>query len=157
MYSPAASTNLARRHLPYVSHTPHALLLRHGWTQYLDNFEWDHIATLTSRYEVSSTKLAKVFDDKFIRGLAKVAQTRVMWFATTEGGHDDQSRSHLHCALAGTSSLTIRRIESAWPLGFTRVTRYAGRPMLQYLVKSLDKNPDGWRSSRLLPSKAPST
>jgi hypothetical protein len=153
LYSPAASVNLTRRYHDLVLDTAETSALLSQWSQFLGNYEWDHVATLTSRFEVSSTKLAKVFEDRFIRGLARDAQQRITWFTTVEGGRDDLSRSHLHCVLAGTERLTNRRIESAWPLGFTRVARFAGTPMLQYLVKSLDENPDGWRMSRLLPNQ----
>jgi hypothetical protein len=124
--------------------------LRPAWNDFLGQVEWDHIATLTTRFEYQCAALDAEFQQRFIRRLAQLAQHRINWFSVLE--EHVSGYPHMHVLLVGTSDLTIKQLQGAWTAGFTRIkvlpraaaVRARYRAAIHYVTKRLVTNSDNF-------------
>lgn len=124
--------------------------LREGFVSFLSPYEWTHVITATSRFEVSVTALFGEFRRGFIRRLARMAQTRVPYFVAAESTHS--GRYHLHAVVGGISGLCLDQIQGAWGSGFSRIEAYdPDRGALPYLVKGISEHIDDFDLSARFP------
>lgn len=119
--------------------------LREGWVEFLNPYDWSHVGTLTTdRVELSRDAFARKFLNTYTRVLARLAQGRLGWFAVVEGDRHEDRRTHLHFAVSGTASLTIKQMQAAWSLGQTKILRFDdAKGGLAYLTKHLPDCTDG--------------
>lgn len=118
-------------------------------TDYLSGREWSHFVTLTTSRARSDESIVRAFTNRFIRALARHAQSPVAWFYAIERGRAFETNPHLHALLAGTEALTSSTISVAWPLGFTNVKLYdLARGAASYVTKSVLADMDSYDFSR---------
>jgi hypothetical protein len=118
-------------------------------TDYLSGREWSHFVTLTTSRARSDDSIVRVFTNRFIRPLARHAQSPVAWFYAIERDRAFETSPHLHALLAGTAALTTATISAAWPLGFTNVKLYdPTRGAASYVTKSVLADVDSYDFSR---------
>ena len=124
---------------------------RIAWAEFLQQFEWSHFATLTTRTPITADRLTGEFKQGFIRRLAWIAQRPIPWFCALEYGVE-RSAPHLHALIANTSSITTDELQRAWKLGNTRITIYdPGRAAAFYVSKQLLDSPDNFDLSTRRP------
>jgi hypothetical protein len=117
--------------------------LRDALRVWIGGFLWNHVATLTTKDPRSRAHLLRDFQRRFVRKLERAAQGYVAWFVVIE--ESAPRHWHLHVALAGTASLTIKMMQKAWRLGFTRITLLENPPAaIGYLVKELQRFPENF-------------
>ena len=127
--------------------TEQARRLRAGWQAHLEASEWSHLVTLTTRFAYSADSLLRLFRERFVRRLTRMAQRSVIHFVVAGRTHD--GREHLHALLMGTEGLSIRQLERAWPEGFTRIERFDPvKRGAAYVVKGLGDECDNYDVSR---------
>jgi hypothetical protein len=108
-----------------------------AWGHWLEQFEWDHMITLTFK-EVSTNENAELQVNRWIRRLQQRAQQNVNWFIAGERGVS--GLLHLHAWTGGTRKIGCCGVAHAWPCGRTHVVNYVPRRGGTYYVsKNLDK------------------
>lgn len=123
--------------------------------RFLSQFEWTHFVTLTTRFKQAENRVLRVFHQRFVRPLARIAQCRIPHFLVVEATPAN-GVPHIHALLGGTASLTTQRIESVWPEGFCDIKKYdPAKGAAYYVTKSLESNPDSWDLSRHRPAVRP--
>ena len=120
------------------------------WGLYLNTFQWDHVAHLTTRKPTTKANLLRLFLNAFVRRTAHAARRPVPYFYAIE--EHVSGAPHLHALLAGSKSLTIRGLERRWRFGFARVLVYdPARRASHYVSKSLLSGSAEYDVSRRLP------
>ena len=110
--------------------------IREAWARHLEQFEWTHFGTLTTRLPHSPTELRREFERGYVRRLARAAQGPVPWFYIVERG--TAGLAHVHALLANTGTLRLDQLRRAWLLGHTHVVAYdAARDAAFYLTKQM--------------------
>jgi hypothetical protein len=120
----------------------------YAWGQYLAQFDWSVVATLTSRPGTSRQQVVR----EFLRMIQCIGrQTAVRWVyvvETSPGGIN-----HIHALLWFGANVPIKSLDSHWRLGHKSLRRY--KPHLGaafYLPKSLGRGlPDDYDISAELP------
>lgn len=131
-----------------------------AWGEHLASFEWAHMATLTPRFpDTRPERLARDYQQKFIRNVARAVGRSVPWFYAME-----RSRGgvfHLHALLGNTESLDVRELRREWEGGISKITRYSSTGAAAwYVAKTLDRPNDRWErwdASRRTPALRTST
>ena len=112
-----------------------AIVARRVWGDWLNQFSWDHFATLTFRHQPSSPGAIRRFG-VFVRRLEQRAQERVHWFYVLERGA--AGMFHLHSLLSGTNRLHAASVADAWSWGRADASDYdARRGAAYYVTKSV--------------------
>jgi hypothetical protein len=125
--------------------------LVHALGQFIEQHEWDHFLSFTSRYGTSPITLLSRFES-FARNLEIEACHPVSWLAVLEkGGSLDP---HVHGFLNRTCRLRIEDITKHWKWGNTRVLVYD--PNLSgafYVAEAVSEDSDlDWDFSDVLDS-----
>lgn len=119
---------------------------------YVGTLEWHHFVTLTMDRGAPSDWLRREFENRFIRRLAFEARRRIDYFVAVEWDTLTEQFAHLHALVHGTVNLSVKRIRSRWPHGFTDVAPYdPRRHAAHYVVKGLIFDADCYDWSRCRP------
>ncbi len=122
--------------------------------EFLSAYEWSHFVTLTTRTPRSQERILRVFEQRFVRPLARVTQTKIPYFYVVESVLPAGGFPHIHALLGSTEPLPNRLIEKTWTEGFSRVTKYDPRKgAAWYLTKSIESIPDSYGLSRRFPKR----
>jgi hypothetical protein len=122
--------------------------------KFLDNFEWDHFVTLTTRRPITEENIARLFKDRFIRKLAFTARCPIPYFYAVEGGDATGGYPHLHALISGSKGVSIEQVRRAWQAGVTDARRYeASRGAAYYVTKGIIASPDQYNLSRRMPPR----
>lgn len=121
---------------------------------FLSGFTWTHFVTLTTKLRRSEEVILRIFQQRFLRPLARVTQSRIPHFYAIEGTLRQNGFPHIHALLGQTETLPVAVIERTWHEGFSRVTKYdPAKGAAFYLTKEIATNPDGYGISRRLPER----
>jgi hypothetical protein len=102
----------------------------------LDERPWTHYVTLTFQYQPSKEEAVREYRG-FVRRLEQRVQRRIYHYPILERGAS--GFLHIHCLIAGTESLPISAIQSAWRCGLTSVEKYyKSGGAAQYLCKTTE-------------------
>lgn len=138
-----------RRHLPRppLSQAPHPEASAHpreklqtAWSQLIRRYAWSHWATLEFAPHMPIKEPSRAFTllQAWVDSLTRETQGPIPWFAVAELYADDAV--HLHVFLAGTSGLTVERLERRWTRrhGSAEILVYdPARGAVEYSLKQL--------------------
>lgn len=127
--------------------------IRAAWGVFLQQFIWEHFATLTFRFPPSVDAAVREFL-VWIRRLSKYAQRPIPWFYALERG--GSGWRHFHVLMAGTASLTIENMCEVWwtAAGISRIEDYD--PALGaawYVTKDISGHCEDYAVSRRMPRR----
>jgi hypothetical protein len=124
---------------------------RATWAHYLARFGWTHFATLSFAREARPPEARRMFEDGFIRRLARVAQGPISYFAVVEGGVHGR-RCHIHALLSGLTNTPAAELRGSWRHGNADIRIYdPRRGATSYVVKSIASDPESYFVSKRWP------
>jgi hypothetical protein len=108
--------------------------------QWLTEFDWHHVADLTTDSETPFTAAAlERAVEKFLERVESIAGGEVSWFRSIEDA--EEGRGHAHLLLHGTRKLPIAVIRQCWSHGYARVAQYdPNRRGAEYTAKKIAKS-----------------
>ena len=109
---------------------------------FVRTFEWTHVVTLTSRYELHPEQIRKEFMT-FIADISRRAGTSVDWFYAIENTHE--GRAHLHGSV-WAPALSTKDVSDSWAWRYRRPSSFPnGKPKNWNRGRSLVEayRPDG--------------
>ena len=113
--------------------------LQDQWGDWLDEFEWDHVCTVTFRAKVGKEAAVKAVQN-WLRFLDRIAQCPVRHFVVMEAGSVG-GRTHFHGLVRGTKGLKGRALARSWRHGRSKIEKYIrGAGGTHYVAKDLSRS-----------------
>jgi hypothetical protein len=98
-----------------------SLAARSAWGDWLYEYPWDHVITLTFNYSASPDMATRWFG-RWLRRLEQRAQRGLRWFYAVERGA--AGLLHIHVLIRGTSEIGTAALKAAWAPGRADADRY---------------------------------
>ena len=103
---------------------------------FLGQFRVTHVATLTTRIDLSEERMHREFL-RFRRDLERRSRTRVGWAMVMEYTH--VGRVHIHAVL-DVQRLSVQEIQRSWQPGFSKIQVFdPERGWLRYFAKEIPR------------------